>query len=181
LDIGPDGNWTDEGFEARYVADLSNGIGNFLNRTLTMLHMYRKGIVPEISRELEAEVKTRVDQVETLLRQHRLQDGLVVIRELVRFGDQYIQTNEPFKLAKDPAKTVRLDEILYNLTELCRIVAVMYAPFLPATAERIYAQLKVCGELDHWSETRWGGLEPGHEVGPREPMFPKRDKKAPKG
>ncbi|MGA1015530.1 MAG: class I tRNA ligase family protein, partial [Limisphaerales bacterium] len=45
LDIGPDGNWTDEGFQVRYSAELANGLGNLVNRSLSMLHRYRNGLV----------------------------------------------------------------------------------------------------------------------------------------
>ena len=34
LDIGADGNWTDAGFQARYQAELANGLGNLVNRSL---------------------------------------------------------------------------------------------------------------------------------------------------
>ena len=43
LDIGPDGNWTDESFQARYSAELANGLGNLVNRSLSMLNRYRNG------------------------------------------------------------------------------------------------------------------------------------------
>src|SRR5215472_2099000 len=52
LDIGPDGNWTDAGFRARYQAELANGLGNLVNRSLSMLKRYRNGIVPPSSNEL---------------------------------------------------------------------------------------------------------------------------------
>jgi methionyl-tRNA synthetase len=41
LDIGPDGNWTDAGFKSRYQAELANGLGNLVNRSLSMLKRYR--------------------------------------------------------------------------------------------------------------------------------------------
>src|SRR5207302_6757917 len=37
LDIGPDGNWTDAGFQARYSAELAKGLGNLLHRSLSMV------------------------------------------------------------------------------------------------------------------------------------------------
>ena len=55
LAIGPDGNWTDAGFQARYQSELANGLGNLLNRSLSMLKSYREGVVPERSEELQAE------------------------------------------------------------------------------------------------------------------------------
>ena len=47
LDIGPDGNWTEAGFKARYSAELANGLGNLVNRSLSMLKRYRNGVVPK--------------------------------------------------------------------------------------------------------------------------------------
>jgi methionyl-tRNA synthetase len=56
-------------------------------------------------------------------------------------ANQYVDHTAPFKLAKDPAKAERLDEVLYNLAEVCRILAVLLWPFLPGTAAKINAQL----------------------------------------
>ena len=74
---------------------------------------------------------------------------------LVTRANQYVDQTAPFKLAKDPAQAQRLDEVLYNLAETCRVLAVLLAPFLPGTAAKIYAQLGLgavprticCGEL----------------------------------
>ena len=44
LAIGPDGNWTDTGFKSRYSAELANGLGNLVNRSLSMLKRYRNEI-----------------------------------------------------------------------------------------------------------------------------------------
>ena len=51
LDIGPDGNWTDATFAARYQAELANGLGNLVNRSLSMLKRYRGGVVAARSRD----------------------------------------------------------------------------------------------------------------------------------
>src|SRR3989440_6504627 len=63
LDIGPDGNWTDAGFQARYSAELANGLGNLVNRSLSMLKRYRDGVVPKFSEELAPEIKQAVGHV----------------------------------------------------------------------------------------------------------------------
>jgi methionyl-tRNA synthetase len=80
-------------------------------------------------------------------------------------------------LAKDPAQAPRLDEVLYNLAEACRILAVLLWPFLPGTAARIYAQLGLDTVPDRWASAAWGGLEPGRIIGPVVPLFPRRDLK----
>jgi len=175
LDLGPDGNWTDAGFEGRYNAELANGLGNLLNRSLSMLQKYRGGVLASVSNELEGEAAAIAAKAESHLRGNHLQDALVAIWELVVRGNQYIEQNRPFSLAKDPTQAERLDAVLYNLIETCRILAVMLHPFLPKTSERIYAQLKVCGEPDHWTSTKWGELVARHQVGEPVPLFPRFD------
>ena len=175
LAIGPDGNWTDSGFAARYNAELANGLGNLVNRSISMLNRYRQGIVPALAHELEPSAASAVRDTAAALKEHRLQDALASIWTLVNRANKYVEETRPFDLNKDPAKAVRLDEVLYNLVESCRILAVLLSPFIPGTAERIYAQLKICGEPEHWRETTWGGLLPGHTVGSPEPLFPKKE------
>ena len=55
LDIGPDGNWTDAGFRSRYQSELANGLGNLVNRSLSMIGRYREGVVPSGTHQLAAE------------------------------------------------------------------------------------------------------------------------------
>ncbi|MFM8359724.1 MAG: class I tRNA ligase family protein, partial [Verrucomicrobiota bacterium] len=175
LDIGPDGNWTDAGFSARYHAELANGLGNLLNRALNMLNKYRDGVVPPVSRELEADAHAAVRAAEAELRGYQLQGALGAIWGLVNRANQYVEQTQPFKLAKDPAQAERLDAVLYNLVESCRILAVLLWPFMPGTATRIQAQLGLTGEPNVWTGAAWGGLTAGHRVGNPEPLFPRKD------
>jgi len=175
LDIGPDGNWTDAGFQGRYAAELANGLGNLVNRSLSMLKRYRNGQVPRASNELAAEAEKVIQETTALLRENRLQSALHSIWALVTRANQYVDQTAPFKLAKDPAKAERLDEVLYNLTEVCRILAVLLWPFLPGTAAKIYTQLGLPGAPDHYAEAKWGGLAPGHTIGTPAPLFPRKE------
>jgi len=81
----------------------------------------------------------------------------------------------PFKLAKDSSKTQRLDEVLYNLAEICRLLAVLLWPFLPETASNIYGQLGLTGTPDKFSAAQWGALASGHAIGTPSPLFPKKE------
>ena len=175
LDIGPDGNWTDGGFRARYSAELANGLGNLVNRSLSMLQRYRGGIVPKTSRELAAEAERVIAETRGLLEHNRLQPALLAIWSLVTRANQYVDHTAPFKLAKDPAQAGRLDEVLYNLAEVCRILGVLIWPFLPETGSRIYAQLGLAGQPDRFEWARWGGLASGHPIGTATPLFPRKE------
>ena len=175
LDIGADGNWTDAGFEARYNAELANGLGNLVNRSLSMLKRYRDGVVPASSNELSDEVQKNITETRALLEQNQLQAALQGIWGLVTRTNQYVDKTAPFKLAKDPAQAKRLDEVLYNLAETCRVLAVLLWPFLPGTATKIYTQLGLTSTPDKFTEAAWGKLKPGHKTGEPKPLFPRKD------
>jgi methionyl-tRNA synthetase len=175
LDIGPDGNWTDAGFRARYSAELANGLGNLVNRSLSMLKRYRNGVVPAPSEELAANAGKVVEATRAALEEDELQGALQTIWSLVTRANQYVDQTAPFKLAKDPAQAGRLDEVLYNLAEVCRVLAVLLAPFLPDTAKRIYAQLGLKGEPEPFRAAAWGGLAGGQRIGEPAPLFPRKE------
>jgi methionyl-tRNA synthetase len=175
LDIGPDGNWTDAGFKSRYSSELANGLGNLVNRSLSMLKRYRNGVVPARSNELAPDAEKIIAETKSLLEQNELQKALQAIWSLVTRANQYVDRTAPFKLAKDPAQSQRLDEVLYNLAETCRILAVLVWPFLPSTAGKINAQLNLPGEPDKLSAAVWGGLTAGHQIGEPAALFPRKD------
>lgn len=175
LDIGPDGNWTDASFQSRYASALANGIGNNLNRTLTMLQKYRNSVVPARSDELQGEIQALVDETALHYRNHELQDALEAVSRITDCMSKYIDVNVPFKIAKDPAQAQRLDEILYNLLESCRLIAICVWPVMPTSAEKIFEQLKLTGTPGRFAAAKWGGLEGGHVAGAPVPLFPRKD------
>jgi methionyl-tRNA synthetase len=179
LDIGADGNWTDASFQARYQAELANGLGNLVNRSLVMLKRYRNGVVPPVSNDLAPDADKAGAAAVARLREHQLQSALLSIWALVNRANQYIDQTAPFKLAKDPAQAQRLDQVLYSLVETCRILAVLLAPFLPGAAARIHTQLGLSAAPGQLSDARWGVLEAGHTVGEPHPLFPRRDLASP--
>src|SRR4030095_4168514 len=101
---------------------------------------------------------------EHLLR-HELQAALEGIWNLVNRPNSYVDHTAPFKLAKDPKQASRLDEVLYNLAETCRVLAVLLWPFLPMTATRICGQLALTSSPALFEQSAWGGLSPGRTIG----------------
>jgi methionyl-tRNA synthetase len=175
LDIGPDGNWTEAGFQGRYNAELANGLGNLVNRSLSMLKRYRNGVVPKRSDELAPEISRAVAEMESRLRAYELQGALESAWKIVNRANQYVDQTAPFKLAKDPSQAARLDEVLYNLAEVCRVLAVVLWSFLPISAEKIFTQLGLPGKPDKFSLAIWGGVAEGHTIGEVAPLFPRKD------
>jgi methionyl-tRNA synthetase len=180
LNIGADGNWTDDGFARRYQAELANGLGNLVNRSLSMLKRYRGGVVPQASNELQSVADEVAKKVQEDFCANELQGALVNIWVLVDRANLYVEQTKPFNLAKDPAQAPRLDEVLYNLCEVARVLAVLLAPFLPNTSARIYEQLGLGALPSAFSAAQWGGLKAGHQIGEPAPLFPRKDDKAKK-
>ena len=71
----------------------------------------------------------------------RVADAMTEIFNLFKRCNKYIDETMPWALAKDPAKQDRLATVLYNLVESITIGASLLSPFMPETAERIFAQL----------------------------------------
>jgi methionyl-tRNA synthetase len=140
-----------------------------------MLKRYRNGVVPAVSNELAPESEKVISETLSLLKGNHLQGALLSIWSLITRANQYVDQTAPFKLAKDPAQAARLDEVLYNLAEVSRILAVLLHPFLPTTAAKIYEQLALSGAPDKFSDAKWGGLKQGHAIGTPAPLFPRKE------
>ena len=112
--------------------------------------------MPARSDELAPEAGRTIEAVAQHWRAHELQAALVSTWTLVNRANQYVDQTAPFKLAKDPAQAARLDEVLYNLGETCRVLAVLLWPFVPGTAEKIYAQLGLKTSPTIFTEASFG-------------------------
>jgi methionyl-tRNA synthetase len=136
--------------------------------------------MPARSNELSQDAEKVITETRDLLQDNQLQGALQSIWSLITRANQYVDQTAPFKLAKDPAQAQRLDEVLYNLAETCRIIAVLLWPFLPGTAAKIYSQLGLKGEPDKFSAATWGELKDGHQIGDPVALFPRKDIPQPK-
>jgi methionyl-tRNA synthetase len=174
LDIGPDGNWTDAGFRSRYQSELANGLGNLVNRSLSMINRYRKGRVPRGTNQMAAEITECHTQVIDCYRNHRLQEALQRTAALITRANQYIDQTAPFKLAKDPAQAARLDDILYTLAEVCRVLGVLLWPVIPGVAEKLQHQLGFKEVTTSLTE-RTAPIAEGHELGEIFGLFPRKE------
>jgi methionyl-tRNA synthetase len=180
-----DADYADERLERRYNADLANDLGNLLNRTVSMVHRYRQGIVPApgepgpADQRLEAVAAGLAERVRTALEDDLdPQAGLAAIWELAGAANRYVEETAPWTLARseqagDPQARQRLDSVLHHPAEALRIVAEALRPFLPETAERVARQLGAALSPDWPAALRWGRAAVGNVLPPPEPLFPR--------
>ncbi len=174
LAIGPDGNWTDAGFRSRYQSELANGLGNLVNRSLSMIRSYRGGKVPAGTNQLAKETSETWTRTVGAYRANSLQEALQHCGALVTKANQYIDQTSPFKIAKDPARATDLDNILVTLAEICQVLGVLYWPVTPASAEKLQKQLGISVHSACLIAPP-PPLPAGHAIGEISPLYPRRD------
>jgi methionyl-tRNA synthetase len=139
-------------FDTRYEADLANDLGNLLNRTVAMIGKYRGGAIPTGDEtELDATCGTAIEAWITAMDSLLLQQGIEAGMSMVRGANAFIDQTEPWKLAKDPDQSARLDAVLGSLVRALIRTAVVLSPFMPGKCEEIWARLGGDGELPGFS------------------------------
>lgn len=127
--FGQDGDVTVERLEERYNSDLSNGLGNLVQRVAVMIEKYCDGKIPEGRTEVDkAPFERHMEALE-------LHKAVEYIWSELRGLDQYIEEEKPWVLAKE--NNPRLPEVLGNLAGSIREINKMIAPILPETADKI--------------------------------------------
>lgn len=142
-----DGIITWELMVERMNSDLANTLGNLVNRTISMSNKYFGGEVVNanetepVDEELKALALALSDKVAAKMETLRVADAMSEIFTLYKRCNKYIDETMPWALAKDESKQARLQTVLYNLIESICIGTSLLAPFMPETAEKIFAQL----------------------------------------
>ena len=180
MPYGSDGSITYESLIERFNTDLANTLGNLVNRTIVMAQKYFGGVIQPadaaepVDADLRATALKTVEEVDRLMNQYRMADTLDAVISLARRSNKYIDETMPWVLAKDEAQKPRLGAVLYNLLESIRFLAVLLQPFMPETAEKIFAQLNTDCK-DYASLSAFGGLHAGDKVGEPVPLFGRID------
>ena len=179
MTFGQDATFSDEGFLARYNADLANGLGNAASRVLAMARRYGNGCTPAEACD-ESVLRTKAEQVVGRWREtmdaYEFHRALEAVWELLAAVDAYVNEKAPWGIAKaEGASSLRLQHILYNCLESLRLAAVMVSPVMPAMSARLLAQL---GVPDAPASLEWGGLATSQALGPEGALFPRADLEA---
>ncbi|MEI6562385.1 MAG: methionine--tRNA ligase [Verrucomicrobiota bacterium] len=173
---GQDMEFSEDRLVVRYNTDLANDLGNLLNRTLNMAQRYRSGVLKRPAAETEwlAEARATVTQYAAKMEQYQVHAALEAAFGLAAKCNAYIETQAPWKLAKDPAQAEQLDTVLYHLAEALRILAILISPVLPEAARGMAAQLSANADarLDDALNAQ-AALPDGHVLGAPTPLFPR--------
>jgi methionyl-tRNA synthetase len=141
-----DGNFSWDRFDERYTADLADGLGNLVSRSLAMLAKYREGVVPSAGDASTLDRAGR-DAVQAYARawdEYARRGGAEAVWTLVGTANLDIQQVAPWKLAKE-GREAELDVALAALARALYRLAVLSAPFIPGKAASIRGSLGLPG------------------------------------
>jgi methionyl-tRNA synthetase len=138
-----------EDLVAARANELADGLGNLVNRTITLVARYRpRGIAPveprtEESRALHAAIQRTPNAIDAALWRFDIRSAATALWSLVEQANRYVEATRPWQLAKlrnddgNDGADDRLDEVLGVLISACRTLTHEFQPFLPASSERI--------------------------------------------
>ena len=174
-----DNDFTWKDFQLKNNSELVAILGNFVNRTLVLTHKFYGGRVPaaqplshsatqSLDDEVVKELATFPERIGRSIETYRFREALAEMMNLARLGNKYLTDTEPWKLVKsDPERTATV----MNLSlQICANLAVLCAPFLPFTADKLHLMLNLPAK--GWQDAgRADLLMEGHTIGTPELLF----------
>jgi len=195
IPFGQDGSFSFDALITRYNADLANGYGNLVSRTLSMIVKYFAGLVPhplpgatayaviDSATESEGNPQPQFLTAMTNIPEMEFASQLQAIFQVVASVDAMITSNAPWKLAAQPDEESQrtLRATLYSAANLIRIITALLYPILPYSTAKVWSQLGL-GDIEQAAANgdlknlSWGGLQPGTKLGSLAPIFPRAPK-----
>lgn len=181
-----DNDFTWKDFQDRNNSELVAIFGNFINRSMVLMHKLCGGRVPKFhdaakeDRDIHLikEIIEAKQVVERNIEQYKFREALFEVIDLARKGNKYLQEAAPWSLAKTPEMQAenqqKIDNCLHLCLQLTANLAILINPFLPFTAKKICHLLKVVERMLDWENAgKMDLLKEGYPLRAPELLFRK--------
>ena len=165
--LGNDLSFSKSRLAERVNCDLSNNIGNLVQRTLTLVHKECSGAIPEVRAENFLEVHEDTLQYDSILEEYmsymkgyRLFEALKYVIRLSAEANEYIARKAPWKIFKENRPLAEV--VVFKLLEYIRCVGILMQPFVPEAASEILTQISLPAEdreFSSFSNPNRGGVK----------------------
>lgn len=165
-----DGRFSEKELIEKHNAELGNSFGNLIMR---VIKLYLKNHGPEVS---STDVTREIDFCEFYERMKKHMNerehnkALEVLWEGVNSMNQYVNTQEPWKIKDDE---VKLKSVVFNCLHAIHAISCLLQAFLPETAAKALLPLGV--SLTNFSNIHFN--QTTFHLSVPEPLFPKIDTK----
>ncbi len=135
-----------DGLAERVNSELVGTLGNFCYRSLLFAERNYGG-TPDaaVSDEVAARIEAATEEFRAAINDYRVRGLGEAPVELARFGNEYIQQHEPWKLTDDDPEAAA--QVIRDCVQLSKALAVLMEPVLPGKAEELWAQLGESGSV----------------------------------
>lgn len=168
-----DNNFTWKDFQTKNNSELVGIFGNFINRVAVLIHKYYDGVIPQgdVNAPELQEINKSAKEIAGFLENYEFRNSLTALMNLARFGNQYLQTEEPWKTIKDnPEKAAHS---LFVGAQIAVALAQLCEPFMPFSSDKLLNMFNV--EKQSWKdvETKSVLIETGHTINEASLLFSK--------
>lgn len=157
-------------FVHRHNRELLGAYGNFVNRSLAFIVKYYDGVVPEGTDR--PDFNHQIDELflstGRLIEKGAFRDALAEIFDFVRSANKFFDTEQPW-ITRNTDKAA-CDDTLYQCVQMIANLAVLSAPFLPFSSEKVLTWLNVSSK---WERKR---IPAGYVLPEIELLFQRIDK-----
>ena len=140
-----DNNFTWKDFQTKNNSELVAIYGNFVNRALVLTHKFCGGQVPPIGQLTHID-RAALDamaafpaRIGDAIAQYHFREALASMMDLARLGNKYLADTQPWHAIKE--SQARVETIMHVALQITANLAVLSAPFLPFTAQKLQKML----------------------------------------
>jgi methionyl-tRNA synthetase len=154
---------------------LANGLGNLVNRALSMLAQYFDSVVPEGNGEfgLRTAAIEATPSIEAAYARLDFSGALNSIWEVISLGNRVIEEQKPWAKIK-AGERESVAALLRELLAACQWCAVTLSPVMPHVAQRLLSLLEIEAKPS-WALANdfTDLLTAGHKCAAPQPLFPR--------
>ncbi|MCZ6819872.1 MAG: methionine--tRNA ligase [Calditrichaeota bacterium] len=174
-----DSNFSWQDFQTRNNSELVGILGNFVNRSLTFVKKHFDNKVPEQHRldELDQWMLNQLTdgpkKVAASLDKYEVRQALKHFIGVARDANKYFNDKQPWLVIKSDRESCATT--LNICLQVSKTLAVLMAPFMPSSAEKLWQLLNLEGDVhkQDWFNTGGEKLPVGHLLNEPEILFAK--------
>ena len=127
--------WDEDKLINSFNSEICNDWGNLVSRVLHLIDTKLNGEVIEPNQEFIELIDSYKVQINTLFEEFKIKDGLVVLNEMVKYGNKYINDEKPWS-------SENANSVLSNLYFLIKVAKPFYDLVFPHRKDEIELALE---------------------------------------